>query len=85
MAFLKRSALLLAALIAVAAASCFSPKQPACAFSCADDGACPVGYSCQADGVCHRDGDQGTCKIPSQVDASDAGDAGGDADPDASF
>jgi len=82
MAFLKRPAWLLAALIAVAASSCYSTRQPACAFSCVDDGACPTGYSCLADGICHRDDGQGTCGIPSQVDASDAvtsdGGAGGD-------
>lgn len=82
MALLKRPARLLAALIAVAAASCFSPRQPACAFSCVDDGACPAGYSCQADGVCHRDDGQGICDIPPQVDAAGDGvsaDGGDDA------
>jgi len=58
------------AFLLLAAAGCYSPRQPACAFSCIEDGACPAGYSCQADGVCHRDGDQGTCAIPSQIDAS---------------
>jgi hypothetical protein len=82
MAFLKRPARLLAALIAVSAASCFSPKQPPCAFSCVDDGACPTGYSCQADGLCHRDDGQGTCGIPSQVDAQDAVTSDGGADGD---
>jgi hypothetical protein len=68
--------------IAAAVAGCFSPAQPPCAFSCADDGLCPSGYSCQSDGICHRDGDQRTCVIPPQVvdaaaDASapDGGDA----------
>ena len=80
MAFLTPRGLLLAALLA--GAGCFSPNQPACAFSCVDDGACPSGYSCQADGVCHRDDDSGaTCDIPSQVDGGDAGDAGGDGGP----
>ncbi|HMF42244.1 MAG TPA: hypothetical protein VKQ32_16330 [Polyangia bacterium] len=80
MAFLKRPALLLAALIALAGTSCFSAKQPGCAFSCAEDGVCPTGYSCQADGVCHRDDGQGTCDIPSQVDAGQDGvSADGDA------
>jgi hypothetical protein len=71
----------IALLLAVAAtAGCYSPKQPPCAFSCADDGLCPSGYTCQADGVCHRDDSQGTCDIPSQIDAGDAGssDAGSD-------
>ena len=65
----------IALLLAVAAtAGCYSPKQPPCAFSCADDGLCPTGYSCQADGVCHRDDSPGgTCDIPPQIDAGDAG------------
>ena len=75
MAFLR-----LVALLAVAAAvGCYSPKQPACAFSCVDDGVCPAGFTCQADGVCHRDDSQGTCTIPSQIDAGDAGDGPDDA------
>jgi hypothetical protein len=63
--------------IAAAVAGCFSPAQPPCAFSCADDGLCPSGYSCQSDGICHRDGDQRSCDIPPQADASatDADDA----------
>ena len=82
MALLRRALLLLLGTAAVA--SCYSPKRPACAFSCADDGICPSGYSCGTDGVCHRDDGQGTCNIASQVDAgdatgSDALDAGGDA------
>lgn len=64
-------ALLLLVLAAAAVAGCFSPHQPPCAFSCADDGICPSGYSCQADGVCHRDDGQGTCGILPQVDAGD--------------
>jgi hypothetical protein len=74
--------------LGLALPGCFSPRQPACAFSCAADGLCPAGYSCGGDGVCHRDDGQGTCEIPSQVDAArdadvpdgdDAGDAGADA------
>jgi hypothetical protein len=87
---LLRIALVLAMATAIAAtAGCFSPRQPPCAFSCADDGLCPSGYSCQADGVCHRDDGQGTCDLPSQIDAGDAGadvpgDAAGDDASDAS-
>lgn len=67
-------ALLLLVLAAAAVAGCFSPHQPPCAFSCADDGICPSGYSCQADGVCHRSDDGGgICDIPPQVDAGDDG------------
>jgi hypothetical protein len=75
-----RFVLLCAAAVA-AGAGCFSPSQPACAFSCVEDGKCPSGYSCQADGVCHREGAQETCGIPSLTDAAqDAGtdDAGAD-------
>lgn len=75
-----RFILLFAAAVA-AGAGCFSPKQPACAFSCAKDGDCPAGYSCEADGICHRAGTQETCDLPSLNDAAqDAGadDAGAD-------
>jgi len=79
MAFLR----LVALLAVVTAAGCYSPKQPACAFSCVDDGVCPAGFTCQADGVCHRDDSPGTCTIPSQIDAGDTsadgpGDGGSD-------
>jgi hypothetical protein len=75
-------AVLRALLLLVLAAGCFSPHQPPCAFSCADDGICPSGYSCQADGVCHRaDDGGGICDIQSQVDAGDAGSDGDAAGP----
>ena len=70
MALLRRA---LVAAVLVTMAGCYSPAQRSCAFACVDDGVCPAGFTCQADGVCHRDGDQGTCNIPSQVDAADAG------------
>jgi hypothetical protein len=71
--------------VALALSGCFSPRQPACAFSCAADGLCPAGYSCGTDGVCHRDDDPGTCDIPPQVDAAqETLDAGADAEADAS-
>jgi hypothetical protein len=79
MAVLKRRALPLLALLW---AGCFSTPQPACAFSCAEDGACPAGYSCAADGVCHRDDGQGTCDILPQTDALDAVSFDGGADSD---
>jgi hypothetical protein len=60
----------LAAVVA-AGAGCFSPPQPACAFSCAENGDCPSGYSCADDGVCHREGDQRSCDIPPQTDGGD--------------
>ena len=84
MAFL-RLALLLAA--CAGTTGCFSPRQPACAFSCVEDGVCPSGYSCAADGLCHRDDGQGTCDLPSQIDAAQdavvSDDAGADAGDDA--
>jgi hypothetical protein len=76
-AFLKR-ALLLAAL---AAAGCYEPHQPPCAFSCVEDGRCPSGFTCGSDGVCHRDNSDGICEIDSQVDAAqDAESDGGTPD-----
>jgi len=62
---------LLAALVATA--SCYSPRQPVCAFSCADDGLCPTGFTCGSDGICHRDDSDGVCEIAPQTDAGDAG------------
>jgi len=53
--------LLLAAL--AAAAACFSPREPACAFSCAADGTCPASYACRSDGLCHRMDDAGVCLL----------------------
>jgi len=63
-------ALLLAAL---AAAACFSPREPACAFSCATDGACPTSYVCGSDGLCHRMDGAGVCLLD-QLDGG-AGDS----------
>jgi hypothetical protein len=54
-------ALLLGAL--AAAAACFSPREPACAFSCATDGACPASYVCRSDGLCHRMDGAGVCLL----------------------
>lgn len=35
--------------------SCFSPREPPCAFSCArPPHACPPDYTCGNDGYCHR-------------------------------
>jgi hypothetical protein len=74
-----RIALLLAAAVT---AGCFSPRQPPCAFSCADDGLCPTGYSCHADGVCHRDDGPDTCDIASQTDAGADGSNASDSSDD---
>jgi hypothetical protein len=78
MAILKFA--LAVALSAVLSVACFSPRQPACAFSCVSDGRCPTGYSCESDGLCHRDDGVGICILPSQTDAAQDGadDAGND-------
>jgi hypothetical protein len=54
-------------------ASCFSPQQPGCAFSCATDGVCPAAYTCGSDGLCHRADGKGACLL-------EPGDAGAAAD-----
>ena len=43
--------------------ACFSPKEPACAFSCATDGLCPTAYTCGSDGLCHREDGKGVCLL----------------------
>jgi hypothetical protein len=48
---------------AAGAAGCFSPTQPACAFSCATDGLCPAAYTCRSDGLCHRADGKGVCLL----------------------
>jgi hypothetical protein len=63
-------------LCAAALPACFSPQQPACAFSCARDGLCPPGYVCGGDGLCHRADGVGHCLLT----PADAGDAGADGD-----
>jgi hypothetical protein len=77
---MRRAALLAGALGACLWAwSCFSPRQPACAFSCVADGQCPAGYTCSAtDGWCHRDDGPDAACDPSLVDAgTGTGGAGG--------
>jgi hypothetical protein len=60
----RRARLLLGATVVVAlVASCFSPRQPACAFSCAGDGVCPPDYVCGSDNLCHRTDDAGVCLL----------------------
>ena len=64
MAFLKgRFALCALFLGSLLAGSCFSPNQPACAFSCAQAGLCPDGYTCGSDKICHKDGTTDTCPL----------------------
>lgn len=61
---------------------CFSPMQPACAFSCVGGARrCPESYRCGDDGLCHRPGAAAACTLtaPGQVDAGlDAGSGGND-------
>jgi hypothetical protein len=64
-------------LTALGGAACFSPKEPACAFSCATDGLCPTAYACGADGLCHRADGKGVCLLGPD-DAGATPDAPGD-------
>jgi hypothetical protein len=43
--------------------ACFSPNQPVCAFSCAEAGVCPDGYTCGTDKFCHKNGATGVCSL----------------------
>jgi hypothetical protein len=61
MAILKPLALLLLGSLLIG--SCFSPSQPVCAFSCAEAGVCPDGYTCGADKFCHKNGATGLCSL----------------------
>jgi hypothetical protein len=66
-----------------AAGGCFSPAQPACAFSCAVDHLCPTNYVCADDGFCHRADDGGGVCLLTPADAADdtaPADAGASAD-----
>jgi hypothetical protein len=45
------------------AGACFNPNQPICAFSCAEAGLCPSGYTCGADKFCHKEGATGICPL----------------------
>jgi hypothetical protein len=60
---MRRLVILCALALGVAASSCFSPLQPACAFSCGANGACPTAYVCASDGLCHRADGQGLCLL----------------------
>ncbi len=71
----------LALALAVAAAACFSPQQPACAFSCGPAGACPADFTCAADNLCHRNDGHGLCLLPPQ-DGGETSDAHDAASPD---
>ena len=49
------------------AASCFSPREAPCAFTCLSaEKLCPEDYLCGDDGLCHRitaPGDEGICLL----------------------
>ena len=66
---MRRSRWLMSVAALALAAGCFSPTQPACAFSCATDGLCPTAYTCRSDGLCHRADGVGVCLL----DPDDAG------------
>jgi hypothetical protein len=59
------------------AVACFSPREPACAFSCATDGLCPASYTCGSDGLCHRADGVGVCLLTA-VDGGARADGGAD-------
>jgi hypothetical protein len=58
-----RAQLWLALVLFALGGACFSPKEPACAFSCATDGLCPTSYACGSDGLCHRADGKGVCLL----------------------
>ena len=67
------------------AASCFSPPEPVCVFSCAaPPKACPTNYECRGDGYCHKIGTSGACpRYPAPDGAVVLVDAAADAATDA--
>lgn len=69
----------IAGVVAIAAASCFTPGLEDCQFLCGAGTTCPVGTAC-VDGVCRSDGAAGACPGT----GGDDGDSpdGGAADPD---
>jgi hypothetical protein len=67
----RRARLLGIGLLATLGA-CFSPREPACAFSCANNGPCPPDYVCGSDNLCHRADDAGVCLFE-PVDGGDGG------------
>ena len=63
--------------VTMTAGSCFSPRTPACAFTCISAGnLCPDDYTCGPDGLCHRNGDDDRCGLISPNGAAGAGGAG---------
>ncbi len=70
------SVVLLAAALGAALASCFSPLEPPCAFTCGPLFECPAGYTCAVDGLCHRrdatQEDAGTASCTGQPSTPDA-------------
>jgi hypothetical protein len=69
------TALALGALaVASGVAGCFSPDQPACAFSCAEaPHTCPTGFMCGPDSLCHDLTSTTACRINLSDAAVDAG------------
>jgi hypothetical protein len=66
----------------ISLSGCFSPQQPACAFSCvAPPGRCPQDYACGHDGLCHRAGaDSASCALTPPIPADAGSDLGGSND-----
>ena len=66
-------ALVTALLAGIAAlTSCFSLREPPCAFSClAPPHRCPAQYTCESDGLCHRGGATGMCALTPPGDGGD--------------
>jgi hypothetical protein len=72
---MRRTALAMWLALSVgAAAGCFTPLQPGCAFSCAVDHLCPANYVCADDGFCHRADDAGVCLLSPADASTDQGD-----------
>ena len=65
---------LVAVALLTSGASCFSPREAPCAFTCISaEKLCPEGYLCGEDGLCHRitaPGDEGICLLTAPPDAA---------------
>ena len=79
---MRRALFLIAAALAAIVASCFSPDQPACAFSCATTHTCPTSYVCAPDGFCHRADAQGLCTLTPDASSDSSSDASSDTSSD---
>jgi hypothetical protein len=48
--------------LTLAAAGCFNPDEPPCAYACGPNGECPDDYTCGNDNYCHLHG-TGICSF----------------------